>query len=121
MSERDSEPAGLRSTRDDDTEVVVYWRPGCPFCTRLLRWIERNQVPVERRNIWEDADAAAALRAITGGDETVPTVVIGAHRLVNPAPRALSAALATHAPQLRPALDDDTAGRRRGWLRRVLP
>ncbi|TVR32129.1 MAG: NrdH-redoxin [Nitriliruptor sp.] len=117
----DGDRGGPSAAGADSTEVVVYWRPGCPFCSRLLRWIDRNQVPVERRNIWEDPDAAAAVRAITGGDETVPTVVIGAHLLVNPAPRALSAALHSHAPELLPAPEGDTGSQEQGWLRRLLP
>lgn len=101
----------------DRTEVVVYWRPGCPFCTRLLRWIDRNQVAVQRRDIWDDPEAAAAVRAITGGDETVPTVAIGEQHLVNPSPRALSAALTEQAPHVLPAPPTNTGGPGSGWRR----
>ncbi|TVP63069.1 MAG: NrdH-redoxin [Nitriliruptor sp.] len=84
------------------TTITVYWRPGCGFCSRLLRWIDRAGVPTTRRNIWEDPEAAAAVRAATGGDETVPTVTIGQRTLVNPSPRALQAAIAAQAPELLP-------------------
>ena len=110
-----------RRTGPDSTEVVVYWRPGCPFCTRLLRWIDRNQVAVQRRNIWEDPDAADAVRAITGGDETVPTVVIGGLHLVNPSPRTLSTAVGTHAPHLLPTPGSEAAPGALGRVRRLLP
>ena len=83
--------------------ITVYWRPGCAFCSRLLRWIDRAGVPTTRRNIWEDPEAATAVRAITGGDETVPTVTIGQRTMVNPSPRALQAAIAAEAPELLPA------------------
>jgi mycoredoxin len=82
--------------------ITVYWRPGCAFCGRLLRWLDRAGVPTTRRNIWEDPEAAAVVRAVTGGDETVPTVVVGQHAMVNPSPWALEAAIATHAPALLP-------------------
>lgn len=65
-------------------DVVVYWRPGCLFCSSLLRGLDRLGVDHERRDIWQDEAAAAEVRAATGGDETVPTVRIGPEVLVNP-------------------------------------
>jgi hypothetical protein len=35
-------------------------------------------------NIWEDERAATAVRAVAGGNETVPTVFVGSVALVNP-------------------------------------
>ncbi len=107
------EPAAGRQA----DEITVYWRPGCAFCTRLLRWVDRTGVPTTRRNIWEDAEAAAAVRAVTGGDETVPTVMIGQHAMVNPSPRALEAAIAAHAPALLPEGADGVGPPRRWWER----
>lgn len=67
------------------TEAVrFYWRPGCGFCAGLERGLQRHGVPLDKRNIWDDPEAAAAVRSITGGDETVPTVVVGTAELVNP-------------------------------------
>lgn len=66
------------------TDITVYWRPGCMFCAGLFHTLERRDVPVERRNIWQDEQAAADVRRATGGDETVPTVQIGDVFLVNP-------------------------------------
>ena len=97
--------------------ITVYWRPGCVFCHRLLRWIDRTGLPTTRHNIWEDAQAAATVRAITGGDETVPTVVVGEHAMVNPSPRALQAAIATHVPSLLPDDGDEVETPRRWWER----
>jgi glutaredoxin len=57
--------------------VLVYWRPGCPYCAMLRLGLRSARVPAEWVNIWEDRAAAARVRAITGGDETVPTVVVG--------------------------------------------
>jgi glutaredoxin len=65
-------------------EITFYWRPGCMFCMLLGRKLDKLDVPVNRVNIWEDAAAAATVREITGGDETVPTVVVGDVALVNP-------------------------------------
>lgn len=97
-----------------DASVVVYWRPGCPWCSRLLRWIDRAALPVERRNIWDDPDAATDVRSITGGDETVPTVTVGDVALVNPSPKVLAATVREQLPGLLPDGGQDEA-----WWRRV--
>jgi glutaredoxin len=68
-------------------DVVVYWRPGCYFCQRLLRELEAAGLEVELRNIWEDPDAATFVRSVARGHETVPTVTIDGEALVNPDPR----------------------------------
>lgn len=64
--------------------VRVYWRPGCMFCATLVRSLLRAGLEPEMRNIWEDDDAAAFVRANAGGNETVPTVSVGDRILVNP-------------------------------------
>ena len=64
--------------------IEVLWRPGCPYCSRLRRDLARAGVVTVERDIWADPGAAAQVRAATGGDETVPTVVVGTRVLVNP-------------------------------------
>jgi mycoredoxin len=79
--------AQQRST--DDGRAIIYWRPGCQYCIRLrlkLGGVARRAYWV---NIWTDPEAAAAVRAITGGNETVPTVVHAGHPQVNPDPAVL--------------------------------
>ncbi len=81
-----------------ESAVTVFWRPGCGFCSGLLRSLERIGVEPARRNIWEDEEAAAFVRSVTGGSETVPTVVVGDQAFVNPAPAEVMTALADVAP-----------------------
>ncbi|WP_378089509.1 glutaredoxin domain-containing protein [Citricoccus sp. GCM10030269] len=56
--------------------VVVFWRPGCQFCARLIRELGAED---RRRpywvNIWDDPEAAARLRPYNEGNETVPNVL----------------------------------------------
>lgn len=68
--------------------VIIYWRPGCMFCTRL-RW---RLGPLGRRatwvDIWSDPEAAAFVRDVNDGAETVPTVILSdgeAHTNPDPA------------------------------------
>ncbi|MFU8875399.1 glutaredoxin domain-containing protein [Micromonospora sp. SL4-19] len=73
-----------RSARDG--RPIVYWRPGCRYCLRLRLRLGRNAGRVHWVDIWSDPAGAAAVRAITGGDETVPTVVAHGEAVVNPEP-----------------------------------
>ena len=66
--------------------VLVYWRPACGFCIRLLQALSNEGVEVELHNIWEDPAAAAFVRSVAGGNETVPTVVVDGQVHVNPPP-----------------------------------
>ncbi|MEV6288230.1 glutaredoxin domain-containing protein [Kribbella sp. NPDC051770] len=70
-----------------DGRPIIYWRPGCSFCLRLRRKLGRRGRDAHWVNIWSDPAAAATVRALTGGDETVPTVVVGNDHRVNPDPR----------------------------------
>ncbi|MGH9058581.1 MAG: glutaredoxin domain-containing protein [Acidimicrobiales bacterium] len=74
-------------------EVLVYWRPGCPYCAGLRRRLRKLGLATTEVNIWADPSAAATVRRVAGGNETVPTVLIGDTSLVNPtAPAVLDVA-----------------------------
>jgi mycoredoxin len=78
-----------------DGMPIVYWRPGCQFCLRLRATLGRSAARAHWVDIWQDPEGAAAVRAVTGGDETVPTVIINGSGHVNPRPAVVRAALAT--------------------------
>lgn len=94
--------------------ITVYWRPGCPYCRRLRTDLHRIGLPAREINIWQDPAAAAVVRSIADGNETVPTVVIGRTGLVNPSATAVLDTLRRIAPdQAR----DEGAARAAGRLR----
>jgi glutaredoxin-like protein len=95
---------------EDRDGVVVYWRPGCPYCIRLRLGMLLTRLPHSRVNIWRDPAAAAFVRSVANGNETVPTVTVAGHSMVNPSLRELLTAVRTYAPHLRGA--GRTAGRR---------
>ncbi len=96
--------------------ITFYWRPGCGFCMSLERRLSRLGVPLDKRNIWEDPDAAATVRSIANGNETVPTVVVGDAQMVNPSPSTVLAAIHVEAPHLEP---EDLPDEERGLLDRL--
>ncbi len=79
---------------DEDRRVVVYWRPGCPFCERLRVALGGRGDAAQWINIWQDSEAAAFVASVNGGNETVPTVVIDGEPHTNPDPRVVLEALA---------------------------
>ena len=83
--------------------ITVYWRPGCGFCSSLRRQLDRGGVPHRLVNIWDDPSAAAFVRSVAQGNETVPTVTVGDVSLVNPSIDAVLVAASTHAPDAVPA------------------
>lgn len=98
--------------------VEVYWRPGCPYCLALRARLHRSGLPLREVNIWEDPDAAARVRGVADGNETVPTVFVGPQAMVNPGMRRVRAAVAEHAPELLDRAAANRPRRRRFWSRR---
>jgi glutaredoxin len=80
--------------------VDVYWRPGCPYCSRLFRSFESAGVIVQLHNIWEDDEARAFVQEHNRGNETVPTVAIDGLVLTNPDPVAFIDALRQKYPSV---------------------
>lgn len=111
--------------------VTVMWRPGCPFCALLLRGLSRTGLRFDRIDIWDEPAAAAWVRVVADGNETIPTVRIAgddpdrAVALVNPSVAQVLAAVGRVAPDVLPAADagpgDGADARtRRGLLGRLL-
>ena len=87
----------------DDPVIEFFWRPGCGFCSMLELDLDRADIAVVKRNIWEDPEAAAVVRSVANGNETVPTIRIGDRSLVNPELGAVVDVVRQVAPQLLPS------------------
>jgi glutaredoxin len=87
-------------TEHDATVVEFYWRPGCPYCLALRGPLRRSGLPVREINIWDDPQAAARVRSVADGNETVPTVFVGSHAMVNPSMGQVLTAVRDHAPNM---------------------
>lgn len=66
-------------------QAVVLWKPGCPYCERLLRALGRDE-RITWVNVWKDEEANSVVRQLNSGDEYVPTVIVGSEVLPNPNP-----------------------------------
>jgi hypothetical protein len=99
--------------------VMVYWRPGCPFCSRLCQDLRVMGLPALEVNIWADPSAAARVRTMADGNEAVPTVVVGERAFVNPTAAAVLAEARRAVPGFVPEQALVRAGRRARLLRAV--
>ena len=94
--------------------VTLYWRPGCPYCIRLRRGLRRARITVSEVNIWEEPAGAATVRGVAGGNETVPTLIVGDQSLVNPSTHSAVEAIRAYAPELIGSVPEQRA---RFWRR----
>ena len=78
--------AEARSHSARDGRPIVYWRPGCPYCLRLRATMIGRADRVHWVDIWSDPEGAASVRAVAGGNETVPAVITPVEAMVNPGP-----------------------------------
>lgn len=63
--------------------------PGCGFCARLRSTLGDRADEAQWINIWQDKEAAAFVRSINDGNETVPTVVLDGIPVTNPNPQVV--------------------------------
>jgi glutaredoxin len=84
------------------SQIDLYWRPGCGFCSMLQRKLDQLGIDRVEHNIWESDADAAIVRQHANGNETVPTVVVGDRGFVNPSAGELVAFLADRHPELLP-------------------
>ena len=94
----------------DPSEIVLYTRPGCPYCFTLRAGLRRSGLAFREINIWADPAAAAFVRSVADGNETVPTAVVGDVHMINPSARRVRA-VADQASDPRPSAP-------RAWFRR---
>ncbi len=55
--------------------LVIYTTSWCGDCRRSKRWLKDNQVPFTEVDIEQNESAAAYVRSVNAGSDTVPTLV----------------------------------------------
>lgn len=94
MSSHDTNPSPAIDS------IEFYWRPGCPFCAMLERDLIGANIPLSKRNIWEEPQAAEFVRSVADGNETVPTIFVAGRAMVNPPIAQVKQLLQEVAPHL---------------------
>lgn len=99
---------------NETSSLIVYGRPNCPMVPPVRALLDEAGIEYTYLDIRQDADAAVRLRELTGGYESVPTVVLPDGRaLVEPGVFRLRQAL-QEAGETGPALDGPAAAARAG-------
>lgn len=55
--------------------LVLYYKPSCPFCQKVLKFLEKNNLDVPLKNVDEDNKAREELLHL-GGKTQVPCLFI---------------------------------------------
>jgi mycoredoxin len=75
--------------------VTVYTTSWCGFCHRLMTVLKSDRIAYDAVDIEQDAAAAEFVRAVNGGNRTVPTVKFAdGSTLTNPSAAEVKAKLA---------------------------
>lgn len=55
--------------------VIIYTKPGCPYCAKAKSWYDEHGITFEERNAQDNRKYRAEMFAYTDDDPTVPTIV----------------------------------------------
>jgi len=57
-------------------ELDLYISPSCPYCRRAMAYYDAQGTPYRRHDAQNDRAARERMFAYTGGDPTVPAIVV---------------------------------------------
>jgi len=57
-------------------KLELFISPSCPYCQRAMAYYDANRVPYARHDAQNDRSARERMFAYTGGDPTVPAIVV---------------------------------------------
>lgn len=55
--------------------IVMYMKPGCPYCQRARDYYTENNIPFIEYDAQNDKERQREMLEYTGGDLTVPAIV----------------------------------------------
>jgi len=58
-------------------KVIIYTKPGCPYCAAARDDLEKRGVPYEEISIKDNPKAVAEVMRLSGGKGIVPVLVSG--------------------------------------------
>jgi glutaredoxin 3 len=56
--------------------VVIYTKPGCPYCAKAKDWYTEQGIPFEERNAQDNRAYRKEMFEYSDNDPTVPVIVI---------------------------------------------
>ena len=56
--------------------VVIYTKPGCPYCAKAMTWYNEHSIPFQERNAQDSPKYRKEMFSFSNNDPTVPVIVI---------------------------------------------
>ena len=56
--------------------VVIYTKPGCPYCAKAMTWYNEHAIPFQERNAQDNLKYRKEMFSFSNNDPTVPVIVI---------------------------------------------
>ena len=57
-------------------EVVIYTKPGCPYCSKAMTWYSTHGIDFTEKNAQDNRAYRREMFSFSNGDPTVPVIVI---------------------------------------------
>lgn len=80
MQEESTEVHSTANDPAQEKELVLFFKPTCPYCRKVLAFIEEDGIELPLRDIASDEDARQTLVEV-GGKQQVPCLFIGGEPL----------------------------------------
>ncbi|MFN7946041.1 MAG: Uxx-star family glutaredoxin-like (seleno)protein [Blastocatellia bacterium] len=56
-------------------EVVIYTKPGCPYCAKAMDWYNAQGIAFTEKNAQDNREYRKEMFSYSNGDPTVPVIV----------------------------------------------
>lgn len=56
-------------------EVVIYTKPGCPYCAKAMDWYNSQGIAFTEKNAQDNREYRREMFSYSNGDPTVPVIV----------------------------------------------
>ena len=57
-------------------DVVIFTKPGCPYCAKAKDWYTGQGVPFKEKNAQDNKQYRREMFSFSNGDPTVPVIVV---------------------------------------------
>jgi glutaredoxin 3 len=58
------------------SKVIIYTKPGCPYCAKAKDWYTQQGIAFEERNAQDNREYRKEMFSYSAGDPTVPVIII---------------------------------------------
>jgi glutaredoxin 3 len=58
------------------SEVIIYTKPGCPYCAKAMAWHTERGISFEERNAQDNRQYRREMFKYSDNDPTVPVIVV---------------------------------------------